>query len=576
MSNSQNQGRLILTANGVQSTFTGPHAIKPKHEEIAYDEKTRDLVLFLEDEFGNMVEYNTIAELREYITTLKNSGIFTSAAAFVNNRKIYRFYFDMNNGTARLDSELRFDPLYRYYAIREISLGNNGEFIYVTGVRGTGTPEYDFNGNEIGVSAASNLVDMNIEDSESGDGTQVSVPQVGGIVREIMPGNTYTVEFYDANRVLVNTLSFQAIAVRVSDLDLSPDTAVVDMYIRTNRPMTNNTDACFLYRGENTGNLDIRVFLKYADGRTRDVTFENVINGRLVIQGLDEINSDIITGNNDAPQHFRVTYTLIRTNASLPPSSTETPEGAVINPMSLTISKDVDVYILEDIFSNLEKIIPAAYVTQNQNTLEGEIAVRFFGLYESGNIYDITNICMYTNANGLQKNNFGVEQNLSIQIPYGNAGSYKSFNFTLYCAMDSKNVKINTNPIRVIYANLMNTGGGLFSGSFIGIGKKDENNNNFINEDITNLMVALEELTFHGITPNYFRVRDVIDSSYTYTEEASSIGPGGLGYLATQGHEPIKDKPVLIEFFRKNTDGQGNFTNIYKTGALVFYIIPQY
>jgi hypothetical protein len=327
--------------------------VGPLHESLAYQDETKDLGIILEDELGNFIFYNTIKELRDYITDLKNSGIFTSAAAFVNNRKINRFYFDLSNGVVRIDPERRFEPIYRYYAIRDIELGPNGEYLYVTGVRGEGSEE-----NE----TFSNLVDMRIENSESGDGEQVSIPQVGGVVREINNGKTYIVEFYDASRTLVNIVPFQAIAVRVADLDLSPDTAVVDMYIMTNRPMETNEGACFLYRGETANSLEVRVYLKYADGRTRDITYENVINGRLVIQGLNELNTDSITTEGGETQKFSVVYNLIRNNASLPSSPNQTPEGAIINPQSLTITKDVEVFVLEDVFSNIEKVICAPYV----------------------------------------------------------------------------------------------------------------------------------------------------------------------------------------------------------------------
>jgi hypothetical protein len=563
MADSQKKGHLILTAHGLQYFF-GPEAVQPVDETVSYDEETKDLVIILEDSLGNKKVHNTVKALRDYITDLKNSGIFTSAAAFVNNRKINRFYFDISNGVVRIDPERRFDPLYRYYAIREIELGPNGEYLYVTGVQGVGSEGNDTH---------SNLVDMRVENSESGDGMQVSVPQVGSIVREIINGHTYIVEFYDSARSLVNILSFQAIAVRVADLDLSPDTAVVDMYVTTNRPMEDNNNACFLYRGEAANRLEIRVYLKYADGRTRDVTYENVTNGRLIIQGINELSSDSITTEGEENQNFSVVYTLIRDNSSLHSSPSQTPGGAMINPQSLTITKEIEVYVIEDIFCNLEKVICAPYVetvTGNANLeLNGEkIRVKFFGLYENGAIHDITNICTYTNPNGLQENNFGTTQNLAIRIPYGNAGGFKKYSFEIYCPVGSRYVRVNgQTATRLIEANRQSTGG--FSGSFTKIGTSIAND---ISEVSLDYLLSLEEMSFHDVAPDHIRIRDVVDSTYNYTELASTFGVSGIGYKTTQSHDIVNGKPVLVEFIKVNTNGESMVTDIYKTGALLHYV----
>jgi hypothetical protein len=564
MADSQKRGRLILGAHSLDYFF-GPNGVGPLHESLAYDDDTKDVGIIIEDELGNFKFHNTIKELRDYIIDLKNSGIFTSAAAFVNNRKINRFYFDLSNGIVRIDPERRFEPIYRYYAIRDIELGPNGEYQYITGVMGEGSE-----GNE----THSNLVDMKIENSESGDGEKVSVPQVGGIVREIKNGKTYIVEFYDASRTLVNILSFQAIAVRVADLDLSPDTAVVDMYIMTNRPMEDNEGACFLYRGETANSLEVRVYLKYADGRTRDVTYENVTNGRLVIQGLNELNTDSITTDGGETQKFSVVYTLIRNNASLPSSPSQTPEGAIINPQSLTITKDVEVFVLEDVFSNLEKVICAPYVEtvtgMENGGLNGEkIRVKFFGLYEDGSIHDITNICIYTNPNGLQENGFGTTQNLTIRVPYGNAGAHKNYSFDIYCPVGSKYVRVNgESTVKLIEANRQSSIGG-FSGSFTKVGTGVSND---LAEVSLDYLFNLDEVKFHDVVPDHIRVRDIIDPAYYYTELATTFGSTGLGYKTTQKHEINTGKPVLIEFIKVNTNEDSLVTNIYKTGALLYYV----
>jgi hypothetical protein len=559
MADSQKVGHLILTAHDLDYFF-GPEGVKPQHETISYDKETNDLVIILEDETGGFHKYNTTGALREYINDLKNSGVFTSAAAFVNNRKIYRFYYDQNNGVVRLDPELNFDPLYRYYAIRESALGPSGEYVYITGVQELG---------EL-TSPSSHLVDLNIQTNDNGE--PVSVPQVGGIIREIIDGNTYVVEFFDNARTLVNVLSFQARAVRVADLDLSPDTAVVDMYIMTNRAVEDDPQSCFLYRGETANKLEIRVYLKYADGRTRDVTYENVINGRLVIQGLNELSTDAISSEGDEPQKFTVVYSLIRNNAMMPSNPIETPEGATLNPQSLTISKEMNVYVFEDIFSNLEKVYCAAYIEPGSGSFDGstvgdKIRAKFFGLYENGVIYDITNICTYTNPLGLQENEFGTTQHIMIRVPYGNTGQFKTFSFDIYCALGSRQVQVNGEAPRILEANRQSIAG--FSGSFTKIGTAGGDG---INEVALSALLAEPTLEFHGIVPDHIRVRDILDSSYNYTELANSFGSNGIGYTTTSKHELANNKAVLVEFLKVNLGEGGVVTDVFKTGAFIHFI----
>jgi hypothetical protein len=557
MADSEKVGRLILTVHGLDYFF-GPEAVKPHHEEVAYNEQTKDLVLMLEDEFGVAHVYNTIKDLRDYITDLKNSGIFINAAAFVNNRKIYRFYYDINNGVVRIDPELRFDELYRYYAIRNVYLGPNGEYIYITGI--TGDPD------EVPV-VTSNLVDMNIVNSESGDGTSVSIPQVGGLVQgsELTNGSTYIVEFYDATFKLVNIIPFQAVAVPIHEIDMAPDTGVVDLYILTNHPMGDgqyNDTACYVYRGQSANSLEVRVLLKYADGRTRDVTHENIVNGRLTIQGLEEINSDAVTppdADEAALQTFTVVYSLVRSNASLPDSPEETEGGATIYPDSLTITRKMKVYILEDIHNNLEKMVYAPYKESVQGSTK--IRMRYFGHYATGLIHDVTNIVQYVGQNSLLENGYGENQYISISVPSGS--TMRAFNYGLYCAAEGENrVKINGENYRYINVNIDH-----FTNLYI--------DNESDSPSLLNIDDLLVEMHFNDIIPDYIRIRDVYDPQYYYTDYVPAHNLNGQVFNATFGHELSANKPLLIEFMKLTFEspfGTPVISNVFKTNAAVYYV----
>ena len=557
------KGRLTMTIHPL-SYFTGVDAVAPKTEELSYHDDTFDLIMFYQDAQGNWFQKSRTKEIQEYLDTLANSGVFTSAAAFVNNRKIYRFYFDTANAVVRLDPELRFDQLYRYYAIRQVSLTSSGAKQYITGVAGSSSE---------GVTTVSNLVNMDLEDSESGDGTKVSVPQLGGLVAALTDGQSYVVEFFNSDRQLVNLLTFQAISAYTTDLDLSPDTAVTDMYVQTNQVYESAENACYLYRGQDINELEIATKLKFADGRTRSVSHEQTTGGRLVISGLDEISTDTVTPTGGTPQKFQVTYELIRSNASIGSSSSTTSTGAILNPASLTITKTISVYIIEDVFNDLVSFIPVGYVTL-VSAGNYKISLKFFGHYSNGAVHDITNIVSYTNSNSLVDNSFGVTQQLSVKVPYGNAGLYHNYSFTVFAPTptptSAKRVIINGVDCRYIVANQSETGGGIYSGKFTGFRVYNEINAAMESLDYAALL-ALPGVTFDNKVPTHVRIRDVIDPTFIYTGIVD--GSGGIYFTSSgSGHDIFKDRVLLIEFFYITVDQQGNATSVFTTGALAHYV----
>lgn len=558
MADDEVRGRLSMGLHP-KSYFEGPNAVQPFDGEMCYDDTTYDIYIFIQKD-GLWHLKSRTKEIQDYLEQLKNSGIFTSAAAFVNNRKIYRFYFDQVNGVVRLDPELRFDPLYKYYAIREIDTDVNGGYKYVTGIDGL-----DIDNNSV----ISSLVNMDEEVSESGDGEVVSVPQIGGIITHITSGNSYVVEFYNSSRELVNILTFQAIAVRTADFDLCPDTAVTDMYITTNQAYDAEGDACYLYRNQNPTALEIETRLKYADGRTRSVSFEETVGGRLSIVGLSEINTDSITGANDDPQEFEIVYQLVRSNASLPNSSTSTETGAILSPSSLTISKRVKVYIIEDVYNDLVKLIPAAYIKQI-SIGNYEIALKYFGQYSNGAVNDITNIVKLKDGSTFVKNSFGVTQTLIVQVPYGNAGELKEFTFSLFApepTNDNKKVIINGLDTRYITFDQTSTGGGIYSGKFTGFKAFSETSGQYSVIDYATMIASMGYLDH---VPTHIRVRDVIDPTYVYTDIADASS-GVYFNVSGTGHDITRDRALLIEFYEIQTDDGGNAISVFATGALVHY-----
>lgn len=577
-----NKGRLSMAIHP-KSYFEGPDAVVPFEDELCYDDETFDIYQWKQDEKGTWHAYSRTASIQAYLNELKDSGIFTSASAFVNNRKIYRFFFDQPNGVVRLDPDLRFDSIYRYYAIRKTTLSASGAYQYITGVEGS-----DVNGNTI----TSALVDMTLVDSESGDGTKVSVPQVGGLADTVTNGETYIVEFFDSNRSLVNMQSYQAIAVRTTDLDLSPDTAITDLYFQSTQAYEIGGEDCiYFYAGQNKSQVGLTFYVKFADGRSRDITSEQSVGGRLSVLGLDEITTDNVTYDIETgvvsgePQTIEVVYQMIRSNASLPSSTTETPTGAVISPSSLTISKTIKVYVIKDVYNTTTdgKIYPAGWVESAAASGTGSAGImylKYFAQYTDGTIRDISSIVKYPDESLTFKNTaFGSTQNIKIAFPQGSGNVEKTYNFTL----DSSAYSTDIGSSNVIKTSL--TGytkyikfdksqtASIYAGKFTGfkIVEDGETKDLSYASMLTQDYAVYKENGVVTRTPTHIRIRDVKDPSFAYTDIVDASGGAYINSYGS-GHELAKDRALLVEFYQIIKDDKGNITTAYATGATVVYV----
>ena len=159
------------------SVFKGTNAVTPREGTLAYDENFN---IFVATEIpkgsGHYEWVSKTLDIQKFLDNLSASGLFEASAAFVNNRKILRFYYDPDNGVVRLNPDLRFDSSYRYYAIRNIIKNENGGYSYITG-------ESNQDGNII-----ASLVNMDLVDSVQGDGNQVSKPAIGKLYGDVTDG----------------------------------------------------------------------------------------------------------------------------------------------------------------------------------------------------------------------------------------------------------------------------------------------------------------------------------------------------------------------------------------------------
>lgn len=554
------------------SKFQGTNAATPKEGTLAYDEEFNIYVAHeVPPKSGHWEWTSKTFNIQKFLDNLSASGLFEASAAFVNNRKILRFYYDPDNGVVRLNPDLRFDSSYRYYAIRNITRGDNGGYSYITG-------ESSQDGNIV-----ASLVNMDLVDSVQGDGGQVSKPATGKLFGDVTDGNAYIVEYYDINRTLIDVESYQAVKVRTADTDLCPDTAIKDLLVHCNQEANG---AIFLHQGQSVDELAIQVSLDYGDDLHKDISHEETNGGRLVIQGLDEIDTSTLTADGAEQQSIIVSYTMIRSNASYASSSSyKTNSGTVIAPSSNTIYKEIPVNIIESENTDLVKVIPVGYiVTEQENTYDSggnvigtlevnRIKIKFFGLYSNGTLYDITNLCSI--LSGFSDTNIKNSQNIQVSVRLGyNQYISNTYQFTVYPPgtttstggqelASSNRVTFVQNVTNRITFDTTKTAGGIYSGAFTGFK---------INQNVVapaNLL-GMEDVKFGDIVPNYIRIRDAKDPSFYYTDIVQPSD--NIFYKTNSEHLLTNDTPILIEFYYITIDSASNKTiNVFVTGAVSYF-----
>lgn len=554
------------------SRFKGSDAATPVEGTLAYDEETNDIYQahYIDDEWQ---WFSRTAEIQKFLDNLSASGLFEASAAFVNNRKILRFYYDPDNGVVRLNPDLRFDESYRYYAIRSISKSSDGSYDYITG-------EASSDGSII-----ASLVAMDLIDSVTADGTKVTKPGTGKLYGDVVDGNAYIVEYYDINRNLIDMESYQAVKVRTADTDLCPDTAVKDLLVHCNQE---SNGAFYLHQGQSVDELAIQVLLDYGDDLLKDISHEETNGGRLAISGLDEIDTSTLTSESGDSQKIVVSYTMVRSNTSYATTSSYTTDtGAIVAPSSNTIYKEIEVNIVANDNTDLVDVIPVGYVVQDlitttsgSQSYKNRMKFKFFAHYSDGSLYDITNLSSIKGS--FNDESFGSTQELTVQIRLGYSSYvYKTYTFT---AISPDETSIATGTRRISFSTTSNydisydtgkTAGGIYSGSFtdFAIVPRSTESNASTEHLTPSELVALDDAKYNGIEPNYIRIRDVVDPTFYYTD---IVQPSSSIYYTTNSEHPItKDTPLLVEFYRVTIDSTSNKTiNTFITGAMPFFATP--
>lgn len=332
----------------------------PYPDEIAHSEEG-DFVVLTRDENNNVVPKSASRDLRNKIKSLEQRHIFENAEAFIYNSAVNTLYFDSDRMTVKISPERVFSSNYRYWAVKGIreTEGSNG---YFTGIR-----ESD-GGSDI----VSNLINTDVY--YDGEGNPVGVTCSGHLISPLVHGHNYVVQFFNEERILVDQMSFQAYSVRNMTFDIAPENAIVDIKIGS----AGNGDVINLQQDANWRDLNIRIYLLYADGTIRDVTSEWITNGgttgRVIVDGLDEINSQNITPDGESGYTVKVHYFASSVNIDNP----------MVEPDNLVITHTYHIKIVPNSNENIGQVIPSLWIEGNTAN-NAHLCMKLFGLNKDEN-----------------------------------------------------------------------------------------------------------------------------------------------------------------------------------------------
>ena len=361
------QGRVAVSST-LESWFNvntdqnpgGRDETVPYPDEIAHT-KEGDFVVLTRDEDNNVVPKSASRDLRNKIENLEKEHIFENAEAFMFNSSVNTLYFDSDRMTVKISPERVFSSNYRYWAVKGIKEtdGSNG---YFTGIR-----ESDGGSNIV-----SNLINTDIYYDESNN--PVGVTCSGHLISPLVHGHNYVVQFFDEERILVDQMSFQAYSVRNMTFDVAPENAIVDIKIGS----AGNGDIINLQQDANWRDLNIRVYLLYADGTIRDVTSEWITNGgttgRVIIDGLDYINSQTITPDGESGYEIKVHYFASSVNIDNP----------MVEPDNLVITHTYHIKIVPNSSENIAQVIPSLWIEGNTAN-SAHLCMKLLGLNKDEN-----------------------------------------------------------------------------------------------------------------------------------------------------------------------------------------------
>ena len=515
------------------------------------------LYIWGRDEEGRKIKISKMKEMFDIYRNLANMGVIQNAEAFKLNGRIFNFMFNNDKMALRLNTELDIYNEYKYYSVRKIERNEeNGDYIYITGVTETGE-----DGVLKEISHMANIVTI--------DGRPI--PSPARMINPCTDGDRYIVDFYDAARTPVASNVFFARSVKSLDYSLSPDMAIRDLVVVTDRPYE---DGCFLYQNEDPNNLIIRVGITYADGATVDITEEGQTTGRLIYTGRDTIDTSSITSSADNAQEITVTYYLSTDNSQ--PIDRDDLQSIILDPNTMCLTKPLKVYIKEDLYDPIIDMTLHGY----KKVAAGEgvtdiFQIKVYAHYKSGIMRDITPVMdsnrfvttakfKYNEESGcLESTKILSQFVVNCKVPQGRSTAL--FSKVFNCEFVEYNKRMNINNVEGGFDPQDSAKFTLFNSSQNKMRLSETDTLTSLKEtysykyelDKEEYLIPTHVIVRSGLNPNIIYSGHSLADSYSPLDDPNGV----ISYTIPQSNLILEDMPLLVEFYYISTDDETGARN---------------
>ncbi len=556
------RGRLVIQFNPLDYYITGTPdegaPFIPFENEGVFD-KDGNLYVYLRNRETDVLEWVSITkELRDQIQRWIDGGVIENHTALVENGQIFRLFADNNNRVVTGNTEIAFPTEYRFYAIREIETDPITGFNYVAGFT-----RVDANGN---TEVVTYLQNMEERVSQIDGVSRFCVIGPGNLLTNLENGKRYMLEFYNSSLLLVENRVYQAIISTYMDGIITPDDVITGLDVRSNRDLPNR-NGVYLFLNEDPNRAFVfRVFLLYGStGFAVDITKELESGGRLTIEGLDELDTNVLTSESNLNQSITFIYNAQKTNGGVDQNT---------NDGSLTISgnrlmREIPVIVEEDTAMRaINRITPISWIEGDPISSSARILMGIYGIYEDGFLRDINNATIQ-NLNSptmnFELNNGGLweapqdriglpTESIDVDVREGSSSTLKRFTFTLKTNQRDNMVTIN-DTIRLIDTNSIT------------------NRMSFRNTTSTELITRNRMILRDGSIrqPTHFTVRNGKNFSGIFAERIDINNFSGFTYSITQGNQPLAQHPFIVVFEELVVGSQGQVTSSFITNAELYF-----
>lgn len=223
--------------------------------------------------------------------------------------------------------------------------------------------------------------------------------------------------------------------------------------------------------------------------------------------------SDYELSNNDGVDHIVIPRDYFGFGRNIIKITyTESINQPLIQVNDLTLFIPVKVVVKEDDYFDIDKFIPAGYVTNPGRGLY-YINLKYFAHYTNGRIEDITNTDRVEVISPVNKSGFGVTQAVKVRVYVDHIRRvYHDYEFTVFCTDPA----ISGNNSRVIINNNSNPRILFYNGSRFSLGAFGTSGSQ-VSVPLSSILDS-SVMSFNGNKPTHIRIREIEDSTKLYTD----------------------------------------------------------